>query len=98
SKHKLPINLYNARFIKPFDTVTVDKIFASGLPTFVLEDVVKISGLGSSLLEYAIDKEYTVKNFHILGLPDEFIEQGTVQELYKKYSLDTLSVIERIQK
>ena len=98
SKHKLPINLYNARFIKPFDTVMVDKIFKSDLPTFVLEDVVKLSGLGSSLLEYASDKDYIIKDFHILGLPDKFIEQGTVEELYKKYSLDTLSIINTIQK
>lgn len=97
-KNELPINIYNALFIKPFDTKVVDEIFNSELPTYVLEDVTKLGGLGSSLLEYATDKNYTIKNFHILGLPDEFIEQGTVKQIYKQYGLDTESIIKTILK
>ena len=94
-KHKLPINLYNALFIKPMDEEMIKKIFSSKLKTFVVEDVAKISGLGSSILEFACDHNLVI-DLKILGLPDEFIEQGTQEEIYLKYNLDTESIINTI--
>ena len=95
-KHKLPINVYNAMFIKPMDELMIEKILNSNLPTYILEDVTKISGLGSAILEYAVDHKQNTTNITILGLPDQFIEQGTVDQLYQKYGLDTESIIKRI--
>ena len=95
-KNKLPINLYNALFIKPLDETMVNKIMQSNLPTYVLEDVTKISGLGSSILEYAADKGLNTSNIKILGLPDQFIEQGTVEEIYQKYGLDDEEIVKTI--
>jgi 1-deoxy-D-xylulose-5-phosphate synthase len=95
--HNLSINLYNALFIKPMDEVMLDKIIQSNLPTYVLEDVTKISGLGSSILEYLSDKDKTLK-VKILGLPDEFIQHGSQKEIYKKYHLDEESIIDVILK
>lgn len=97
-ENKLPINLYNALFIKPFDEEKVMKILNSNLPTYVLEDVTKLSGLGSSILEFAVEKNIPIKDFHILGLPDKFIEQGSVEEIYSLYNLDTESIIKTILK
>lgn len=96
SQHNLPINLYNALFIKPFDESMVQKIIQSKLPTYILEDVTKISGLGSSILEYASEHGLNSSKINILGLPDQFIEQGTVEELYQKYGLDTDHFIQTI--
>jgi 1-deoxy-D-xylulose-5-phosphate synthase len=59
--------------------------------------VTKISGLGSSILEYMSDKEY-LKKITIFGLPDEFVLQGTQEEIYKLYGLDTETVIKKIMK
>lgn len=97
SENKLPINVINARFIKPMDLTMLDELLKSELDLYVLEDVTKISGLGSSILEYMSDKNY-LKRITILGLPDEFILQGTQVEIYKLYGLDTETVIERIMK
>jgi 1-deoxy-D-xylulose-5-phosphate synthase len=79
------------------DEVMLDKIIQSNLPTYVLEDVTKISGLGSSILEYLSDKDKTLK-VKILGLPDEFIQHGSQKEIYKKYHLDEKSIIDVILK
>jgi 1-deoxy-D-xylulose-5-phosphate synthase len=97
SENKLPINVINARFIKPMDLKMLDELLKSELDLYVLEDVTKISGLGSSILEYMSDKEY-LKKITIFGLPDEFILQGTQAEIYKLYGLDTETLIKRIMK
>lgn len=93
--NKLPINVINARFIKPMDELMVEALLTGSKPLFVLEDVTKISGLGSSILEFMSEKKL-LKNIEILGLPDEFILQGTQEEIYKLYHLDTEGIIKRI--
>ncbi|QLY39734.1 1-deoxy-D-xylulose-5-phosphate synthase [Hujiaoplasma nucleasis] len=94
-ENQLKINLYNALFIKPMDLDTLNLIIKSQLPTFVLEDVTKISGLGSSILEYLSDTDQSLK-VKILALPDVFIEHGSQKEIYKKYQLDEESIIQTI--
>lgn len=94
---KLPINLYNAMFIKPMDKEMIDKIINSKLPSYCLEDVTKISGLGSSILEYLSETNQTL-DLKIIGLPDEFILQGTQKEIYKKYNLDEDSIVKQLLK
>lgn len=96
-EHQLKINLYNALFIKPMDETILNQIIDTGYPTFVLEDVTRISGLGSSILEYLAEHDKTLK-VKILGLPDEFIEHGSQKDIYKKYHLDVESVVKTILK
>ncbi len=91
-----PINTYNARFIKPLDTEMVDRILASEMPVYILEDGIKTSGLGSAILEYAAENGIDSSKVRIIGLPDEFIEHGSVAQIQKKYGLDTESIIKRI--
>ncbi len=95
--HHFPLTLVNARFIKPLDETYLDTILRSKKNIIILEDSVKISGLGSSILEYAIEKQLLHNHIQILGLPDQFIEQGNVDLLYKKYRLDDESIIKIIQ-
>jgi 1-deoxy-D-xylulose-5-phosphate synthase len=75
------------------DTQMVKKILESNHPIVVLEDVTKISGLGSSILEYAAELNMFPKQMTILGLPDKFIEQGKQEEIFHKYGLDDLSIL-----
>ena len=93
---KLSINLYNAMFIKPLDELIVTSILKSNLPTYVLEDVTYISGLGSAIFEFAQKNDLPVNHLKIFGLPDKFIEQGTREEIYQKYGLSTEQIIDKI--
>jgi len=95
-ENKLPVNLYNALFIKPLDEETVSKILKSNLPTYVLEDVTYISGLGSAIFEFAQKNDLPVSKLRIIGLPDEFIQQGSKEEIYEKYGLSTEQIINKI--
>jgi len=91
----LKINLINARFIKPMDLDLLDLLIEDTLPLYVLEDVTVISGLGSSVLEY-ISHMKKFKKVTIFGLPDEFILQGSQEEIYKQYHLDSESIAQVI--
>ncbi len=93
---KLPINLYNALFIKPMDLKMVTKLLKSGKMTYVVEDSIKTSGLGSAILEYAADNSLLNNNIKIIGLPDEFIEHGDILSIKKQYGLDVDSIIKQI--
>ena len=52
-----------------------------------IEDGVIQGGFGSSILEFAAQKNYKNK-INILGIPDTFIEHGNVMELQKEIGLD----------
>ncbi len=88
----LDVALFNARFIKPLDKIMFDQILLSNKQIVVLEDVSVIGGLGSALLEYAQATGHQASLIHILGLPDGFIQQGTIQEIYKLYHLDETEI------
>jgi 1-deoxy-D-xylulose-5-phosphate synthase len=92
-KYDLPINLYNARFLKPLDSIMINKIIESQLKTFVIEDSIVVGSLGSAILEHLLTKEQSSSNIEILGLPDDYIEQGKLMELYQKYGLDDASLL-----
>lgn len=94
-KSQLPINLFNARFIKPMDETMLEAITSNSLKTFVLEDVTTISGLGSAILEFLHTKKIDSSLIEIIGLPDAYIDQGKIMELYKKYGMDDESLLLR---
>jgi 1-deoxy-D-xylulose-5-phosphate synthase len=94
-KSQLPINLFNARFIKPLDETLLEAITSNPMKTFVLEDVTTISGLGSAILEFLHTKKIDSSQIEIIGLPDAYIDQGKVTELYKKYGMDDESLLLR---
>ncbi len=94
----LKVNLYNARFIKPLDEICVTQILNSGLKTFVLEDVTIVGGLGSAIFEFAQAQDLPTNTLKILGLPDQFIEHGTVEEIWKQYGLDNETIRNTILK
>jgi 1-deoxy-D-xylulose-5-phosphate synthase len=52
-----------------------------------VENGVRKGGLGSAVLEWMNDHNYTPKVTR-LGLPDEFVEHGTVKELQHIVGID----------
>ena len=86
--------VYDMRFLKPIDTEILDYIIAGGFRKVVtVEDGVKKGGLGSAVVEY-FEAHLCPTQVTILGLPDRFIEQGTVAELHKECGLDIDSIVE----
>jgi 1-deoxy-D-xylulose-5-phosphate synthase len=85
---------YDFAFIKPLDEKELHSIFCQFETIITIEDGVIKGGFGSSVLEFAAAHHYTSK-IKLLGIPDEFIEQGTVEELqrYSEIDIESLKII-----
>lgn len=82
---------YNFGFVKPLDEKLLHEIFAQFETIITIEDGVIKGGFGSGILEFAAQHNYT-KPIHTLGIPDQFIEHGTVDELQKICGIDSESI------
>jgi len=71
---------YNMRFVKPLDEELLHDIFKNFDKIITVEDGVIAGGFGSAVLEFANKNQYH-QSVRMLGIPDKFIEQGTVKEL-----------------
>ena len=78
-------------FVKPLDETLLHTIFSKFETVITIEDGVVSGGFGSAVLEFAAANNYHSK-IQILGVPDEFIEQGTVLELQQYCKIDVSSL------
>jgi len=78
---------YNMRYLKPIDEELLHQVFSKYQKVITVEDGTIIGGLGSAVLEFMVDHNYSaiVKR---LGIPDRFIEQGSLAELHALCGID----------
>jgi len=88
--------LVDARFIKPLDTECYRGLLESHDVIVTLEDNTRIGGYGSAVMELMADLGITGKKFFRFGLPDHFVEQGEIQNLYKLLKIDGESVAKQL--
>lgn len=86
------IGHYDFAFVKPLDENTLHTIFKEFDKIITIEDGVIKGGFGSSILEFASQNNY-LNPIQNLGIPDEFIEQGTVEELQQYCKIDVDSLV-----
>ncbi len=81
----------NMRFLKPLDFSMVDLACSRCKTIITVEDGVLLGGLGSAVSEYVAAKGCKVKVIS-LGIPDKFIQQGTVDQLISEcgYNADNI--------
>ena len=82
---------YDFPFVKPLDEALLHTIFSKNETIIIIEDGVVSGGFGSAILEFATANNYHAK-IQLLGVPDEFIEQGTVLELQQICKMDVSSL------
>ncbi len=78
-------------FVKPLDEKRLHTIFSKFEMIITIEDGVISGGFGSAILEFAVANNYHSK-IQLLGVPNEFIEQGTVLELQQICKMDVTSL------
>lgn len=88
----LSIAHYDLRFLKPLDEAMLTEIGQSFKRIVTIEDGVRMGGMGSAVLEWMDDHHFT-PGVTRLGLPDAFVEHGTVSELRHIVGLDAESMI-----
>ena len=87
----LSIAHYDMRFLKPLDEDILHEVGRKFSRIVTIEDGVRNGGLGSAVLEWMSDHGYSPKITR-LGLPDNFVEHGTVAELRQIVGLDKESI------
>lgn len=95
---KNTISHFNMRFIKPLDKKLLHQIFKRFDKIITIEDGAIIGGFGTSVLEFIATHKYQNKSVKRLGIPDNFIEHGTIDQLKEIVGLDAVSILEEIKK
>lgn len=86
-EHCPSIAHYDMRFLKPLDETILQEVAERFSRIITIEDGVRDGGLGTAVTEWMSDHGYTP---HItrMGMPDHFVEQGTVEQLRALCGID----------
>lgn len=87
---------YDMRFIKPLDGDLLDEIGKKFKKVITIEDGVRNGGFGSAVLEWFNDHGYA-PSVQRMGLPDEFVTHGSVDELRRIVGLDAPHIKQNIE-
>ncbi len=89
------VSHYDMRFVKPIDEVLLHKIFNTYKTIITVEDGCVIGGFGSAVTAFLVKHNYKAK-IVVLGVPDKFINHGTVQQLQNKIGISAACIKARI--
>jgi len=95
-KNKIEVSHYDMRFVSPLDEQLLHEIFKKHKTIITIEDGTIKGGFGSAILEFATEYNYQNK-IKILGIPDYFIDHGSVFRLQHQLGLDAKSLAEQIR-
>jgi 1-deoxy-D-xylulose-5-phosphate synthase len=87
-KEGISASVINARFIKPIDKELIFSAAKNIKHIITIEENMTAGGFGSAVLEYLNSMDIPDMKIEILGIPDEFVEQGSQAILRKKYGID----------
>ena len=92
----LSVAHYDMRFLKPLDEQILEDVASRFSRIVTVEDGVRNGGLGSAVLEWMSDHGFAPRITR-LGLPDEFVEHGTVDELQHIVGIDAEGIAAAIE-
>ena len=94
--NKVSVAHYDMRFLKPIDEEILEEVGSRFKKVITVENGTRKGGLGSAVLEWMNDHGYQPKVVR-LGLPDEFVEHGTVNELQHLVGIDADGIIKAVE-
>jgi len=87
----------NARFVKPLDEDLILNVLKEGIPTVVVEENTVVGGFGSAVLELAAMHGCYLNRIRCLGIPDTFIEHGSIDKLRYKLGLTATGIAQAVR-
>ena len=90
------VQLWDMRFLKPIDYKVLEQVVARFKKVVTIEDGVLNGGLYGAVAEYFASYGHAIA-IHGIGLPDRFIEQGSLQDLYNAYGLNKENIYNTIK-
>ncbi len=98
AKEGISVKVINARSIKPLDEEMLQDLANKNYPILTIEEAALQGGFGSAVLEYYNNEEYYNVVVERMGIPDQFIEHGSVSQLMEEIGLSCNDVINTIKK
>lgn len=92
---QLSVAHYDMRFLKPLDEDILQEVATKYQRIITVEDGVRNGGLGTAVTEWMSDHSYHPEITR-LGIPDSFIEHGTVEQLQQIVGIDAESIAQTI--
>jgi len=96
-KEGIGAGVVNARFIRPLDIQLLKSQFSDTSVFVTMENGALSGGFGSIVIRELNDMRYK-GSVVTIGWPDEFIPQGNVKILKKKFGMDSASIVEKVKK
>lgn len=97
AKEGIQAKVVNARFAKPLDEELLLSIHQEGLPIITIEEGSKIGGFGSAVLEFFAEQSKD-QRVTILGVPDYYVEHGSISEQREETGLTPEGICEVARK
>jgi 1-deoxy-D-xylulose-5-phosphate synthase len=95
--NNISAEVIDARFVKPLDQDMLLNAINKFEHIFIVEENSECGGLGSAVLEFAAKNKVLNKSSIVnIAIPDNFIEQGTISELYGIIGLNAKSISDKV--
>ena len=87
--------LVNGRFVKPIDQKLLEELAERHKLIVTIEENVRSGGYGEKVLNYVNERELPVRVLSA-AIPDEYVEHGNVELLYREVGLDVETVAKQV--
>ena len=94
-ENNISVAHYDMVFLKPIDEDILAEVLAKNAPIITVEDGTIKGGLASAVMEW-LNEQGASLNVYPIGIPDDFVPQGTVPELYRYCGMDSESIYQTI--
>lgn len=96
SKQGIEATVVNARFAKPLDAELIIDIASRIKRLVTVEENAVSGGFGNSVVERLQQSGVSDIQLKSIGIPDEFVEQGSQAILRAKYGLDAKGIVKQV--
>jgi len=96
-KQNLDVMIVDAKFIKPLDQGILHQIVEKNIPIIIYEESSLLGGFGSAVCECLVQSNLSTSHIQFMGIDDQFVEQGSKDEILEKLNLDLASIINKIK-
>jgi 1-deoxy-D-xylulose-5-phosphate synthase len=91
------LQVINARFIKPLDEAMLLKLAKERTHLITMEETAQLGGFGSAVQEFYAQKEIYGMQIKSLGIPDYFVEHGSIKEQRAEVGLSVDNLIQQVK-
>lgn len=93
----ISVKIINARYIKPMDFDRLTELAQANYPILTVEEGILQGGFGSAVLEYFHDEGFHDITVDRMGIPDRYIEHGSVSDLLEEVGLTVDGICKRVR-